>query len=119
ESWRTIMPLTRTTRFVDRSPKDGSRYRLVAVNNLGDEFDVGEQALAPIRNLAAWPMPYRGGTMDISFRVEDSRGAPTPLQLEVLDIAGRRVHTIATGAYAPGLHHLQWNASAGARGALP
>jgi hypothetical protein len=119
EPWRTIMPLSRATTFLDQSPRDGSHYRLVAVNNLGDELEVGEQALAPLRNLAAWPLPYRGGNLDISFRIDGAVVAGVPVDIEVLDIAGRHLHTLANGVFTPGIHHVQWNGSATGVGSLP
>jgi hypothetical protein len=119
ESWRTIMPLARVQNFVDHAPRDGAHYKLIAVTNFGDELEIGEQALAPIRHLAAWPLPYRGGALQISFRVDDTGTPNVPVQLEVLDIAGRRVRALSDAAFAPGLHHLEWDGRGDGRGALP
>ncbi len=80
---------------------------------------MGEQALAPMRNLAAWPLPYRGGELAISFRIDGAAGAGVPVHIEVLDVAGRHVHTLANGAYTPGIHRLQWNGGAPGVGTLP
>lgn len=57
--------------------------------------------------LAIWPNPTRG-----SVRVSFVLTAPTPAQLEVIDVSGRRVIERRLGTYAAGEHSLVLEAGA-------
>jgi hypothetical protein len=54
------------SRYLDAAGTASSRYRVAAVNGLGEELSLGEVALAPAAPLAAWPRP-RGGAMQVSL----------------------------------------------------
>ena len=109
-AWRTIVALTRATSYTDPAGAPGNRYRLFAVNGLGDELLMGEAGLLPAAALAAWPLPYRDGLLQISFAVASALGGgPGHAEVAILDLAGRRVRTVATGAYKAGYHLASWD----------
>jgi len=75
--------------------------------------DVAPGGIASHLRLAApWPQPSRG-TVHLAFEV-----AQGTADLEVLDIAGRRLATLGTGIRA-GLHHMTWNGRSKDGGTLP
>ncbi len=109
-SYQTIVPLTSETSYMDRSGPAGARYRLFSVNGLGEELLLGEAALLPARALAAWPLPYRGGSLSISFAAAGARGGgPGETSVELFDISGRRLRSIARGRFASGHHSVTWD----------
>jgi hypothetical protein len=55
------------------------------------------------RLLGVAPNPFNPRT---SIRVETPGG---PLTLEIIDLGGRRVRTVATGSLTPGVHDLVWD----------
>lgn len=63
-------------------------------------------AVAPARSLAAWPLPYKGGALSVSF-VIPSRGGNAELSL--LDLAGRHVRTLQRGALEAGRQVIAWD----------
>lgn len=98
--WTTIVPLTRETRYVDANGSPGSVYRLTAVNGLGEEYLLGETGAPALAPLSAWPNPYRGGSLRVSFALFGQAGSATfDADVAVFDIAGRRVRTLATGRF--------------------
>ena len=71
---------------------------------------LGETALLPSRPLAAWPQPYAGGELHVSFAVASPLGGGTAhTEVALYDLAGRRVRSIASGAFAPGTRAATWN----------
>jgi len=95
----------------------GARYRLIAVNGLGDEYALGETAVAPVlaagEALAAWPLPFRpasDGSLTIAFAtIGGFGGAAGGADLALYDTSGRLVRQIARGTYAAGTHAASWD----------
>jgi len=108
--FRTLVSLTRETTYRDAVGAAGSRYRLFAVNGLGEELLLGEASLLPARPLAAWPLPYRGGMLNVSFAVYGLLGASAgQAEVAVHDPAGRLVRTLATGEFIGGQQLVTWD----------
>jgi hypothetical protein len=85
-----------------------SRYRLVAVNGLGEEYILGEVASAPAlgeeQSLRAYPSPVGSSGAHVAFRVPlglTGRGA-MQVSLAVYGADGRRVRTLVDGTYSAG-----------------
>jgi len=111
--------------FVDAGAADAAaRYRLTAVNGLGEEYILGETRLAPSlargRDLAIAPNPARDGRTQVVFRAPADRplggGA---LDLAIFDAAGRRVRTLAAGDGTAGVRSIEWDGRDGAGRDLP
>ena len=83
------------------------RYRLTGINGLGEELLLGETALAPRAALAAWPLPYRGGTLNLSFATYEGRTGAT--KVAVYDLRGRLVRTLVDGAFPAGTQTATWD----------
>jgi len=108
--WRTIAALTRETSYTDPSGGPGSRYRLFAVNGLGEELWLGEATIRPLASLAAWPLPYHGGDLAISFATAGGLGTGgARTEVAVYDVRGRLVRRIAHGSWTQGYHTVTWN----------
>jgi hypothetical protein len=108
--WTTIAALTRETSVNDPDGGPGSQYRLFAVNGFGEELWVGEASLRPRASLAAWPLPYRGGDLTVSFATASGLGGGyAPAEVRIFDVRGSLVKTIARGSYAPGYHTTAWD----------
>lgn len=108
--WQTLVSLTREISHHDADGAPGSRYRLFAVNGLGEELLLGEAAFLSARPLAAWPLPYRGGQLTVSFGVAGGIGGGRgSADLMVYDVAGRLVCTLANGEFTPGYQMVSWN----------
>lgn len=104
--WRTLVSLTRETSFRDASGGAGARYRLSATNGLGETFVLGETMLPPSRPLAAWPLPYSGGDLNVAFAIYGRLGdASGRAEVGLYDLAGRLVRTLARGTFA-GTHRI-------------
>lgn len=115
--WRTLVALTRETSATDPDGGPGSRYRLFAVNGLGEELWLGETSLRPAVPLAAWPLPYRGGNLSISFAtVGGLGGGAGRTEVAIFDVSGRLVRTIARGEYAAGYQSAVWDGRDGRGG---
>ncbi len=68
-------------------------------------------ATAPSGGLAdALVAPFPNPTTR-SARVEFTLSQPSDITLDVFDVTGRRVASLAGGAYAAGTHGLDWDAS--------
>ena len=108
--WETVVALTRETSYTDRGAARSGRYRLFAVNGLGQELLLGEAALLPARSLAAWPLPYRDGELTVSFGVAGGiGGGPGRAEVAVFDLSGRHVRTLVSGAFESGYRTATWN----------
>lgn len=109
-AWTRVASLLGDTSFEDPSGGPGSRYRLVAVNGLGEEYVLGETSLSPIAPLAAWPLPYSGGDLTISFATASGRSAVDgSAHVAIYDLGGRLVRTLAEGRFAPGRERVTWD----------
>ncbi|TPW08163.1 MAG: hypothetical protein FD129_2474, partial [bacterium] len=90
--WETVVPLTRETTYQDNNGRAGMRYRLSGINGLGQELLLGETGFGPLAALAAWPLPYRGGMLSVSFLTAGGLGgSAAPTDLSIFDINGRRI----------------------------
>jgi hypothetical protein len=96
--------------FIDSSPTTSSRYRLIAINGLGEEYVLGETSVAPAlsegRLLAVSPNPSVGGNVSIAFRTAQA-GQQT--DLSIYDASGRRVRTLASESFALGVRSIAWD----------
>jgi hypothetical protein len=102
--------ITTGTTFYDPDGVPGTRYRLVAVNGLGGESEIGYARAAPGRGvgLDVWPQPYAGGTMEI--RITLSPVSPSAAaSIEVFDIAGRSVRSLSTRSLSPTTQAATWD----------
>jgi hypothetical protein len=105
-----LVALTRETTVRDPQASAGSRYRLFAVNGLGAELLLGETALLPRRALDAWPRPYRGGALHVSFAAAAGLGGgPGKVEIGVYDVRGRLVRSIVRGLFPAGFHAATWD----------
>jgi hypothetical protein len=96
--------------YSDASGSQGSTYRLTAVNGLGDELELGRRMLAPSAPLAAWPLPYRGGDLFISFAIFGRLGATSgSAEVALYDVFGRRVRDLAGGTFGGSQQIIRWD----------
>ncbi len=108
--WQVLVERTCETSCVDAQAAPGARYRLTAINGLGDEYVLGTTTFGSFAPLAARPLPYRGGELAISFATMGGLGGGVgPAGVTLHDVAGRRVRTIARGLYAAGYEHASWD----------
>jgi hypothetical protein len=109
-AWQTIVPLTRETSYTDQGAAPATRYRLFAVNGIGEELLLGETSLHPATPLSAWPLPYRGGTLSISFATAGGLGGgPGPARVALYDVSGRLLRSLARGDYPAGYQSVVWD----------
>jgi hypothetical protein len=112
--WATIVPTTRATTARDPNGEAGSRYRLYAINGLGDELLIGETALAAARPLSAWPLPYRDGALQVAFATYGGLGGGTgEAEVGIYDLSGRLVRELAHGSYQAGVQRVLWDGRGG------
>jgi hypothetical protein len=98
------------SRYADGGGVPGTSYRLVAVNGLMEELELGRVDLAPAAPLAAWPMPYRGGLLSCSFGVNGEFGSTLgDAVVELYDLSGRLVRTLARGRFQAGYRTVRWD----------
>jgi hypothetical protein len=108
--WATVAALTRETSYTDPSAGPASRYRLFAVNGLGEELMLGETSFRPAARLTAWPLPYRGGNLSITFATYGGAGGGSgPAVVSLYDVSGRLVRTIARGDFPAGYQAAAWD----------
>jgi flagellar hook assembly protein FlgD len=82
----------------------------VAVNGLSQELELGRVALAPAAPLAAWPLPYRGGTLNVSFTLFGGLGAVGgSAEIRLFDLSGRLVRLLADGPFTDGHPLITWD----------
>jgi hypothetical protein len=88
----------------------GSRYRLVAVNGLGQELSVGQLSLTAAAPLAAGPLPYRNGELTVSFATAGGLGGgAAEATVELFDIGGRKVRSLVRAPLEAGYHTTVWD----------
>jgi len=107
--------LLRTASYRDTAPAGAARYRLIAVNGLGEEYVLGEAATAALpvgRDLTVTPNPAVNGVAVFRFRVPyDARGGASSVSVRVVvyDASGRLVTTVASGSYSTGVQSAAWD----------
>ena len=83
-------------------------YRVVSLDRAGAEQLLGTVALTPQRIIARLlpnaPNPFRASTM-IAFDLDRT----SKIRLDVLDISGRLVTTLASGVRSAGHNEIEWN----------
>ena len=62
--------------------------------------------LVSARSLAAWPFPYKGGALNVSFVIPSRGGAA---EVRMVDLAGRHVRTLKRGTAEAGRQVLTWD----------
>jgi hypothetical protein len=89
------------TTYTDTQGLPGHSYRLVGVNGLQEEMELGRVAYAaPFVGLRAWPSPVRAlGALQIQFVIPlGSAGLPAAdMDVAVFNLAGRRIANLARG----------------------
>jgi len=109
-AWQTLVGLTRETSYVDETAGPDARYRLFAVNGLGEALLLGETEFRPRAPLAAWPLPYRGGALSISFATFGGLGGGTgDAELDLFDVSGRLVRHLARSRFPAGYQSISWD----------
>jgi len=110
EVWATVVALTRETAYTDPAGGPGTRYRLFAVNGLGESLLLGETSLRQLKPLAAWPLPYRGGSLTVTFATAGGLGTGgAKTEVSIFDVRGRLVKRLARGAYPQGYNVAMWD----------
>jgi hypothetical protein len=92
----------------------GATYVLAAIHGFGEEAELGRVTLASAgATMRAWPTPLGGGALSIECAVPfDAAGrAPQDLALEIFDVSGRRIASLAGGGAATdlGLLRATWD----------
>jgi len=62
----------------------------------------------PTRSLAAWPLPYRGGRLAVTLAT-GGEGSADEAVLEIYDLTGRRLRTLAPRTFSAGHQSTDWN----------
>ena len=109
-TWQTVVPLTRETAYADPIASPVTRYRLFAVNGFGEELLLGETSFHAASPLAAWPLPYRGGNLSVSFATSGGLGGgQDPAEVSIYSASGQLVRTVARGVYGAGFQSTVWD----------
>jgi hypothetical protein len=91
--------------FTSRTGKGSFRMVSSSVQFGGRPAGGGAPA-APARGIAAWPLPYKGGALNVSF-VIPARGGDA--EVRMIDLAGRHVRTLQRGTYEAGRMVTTWD----------
>lgn len=82
-------------------------FRMVSASvQFGGRPAGGGGEVAPARSLAAWPLPYKGGALSVSFVIPSRGGAA---EIDLMDLAGRRVRTLHRGTLEAGRQVVAWD----------
>ena len=106
--------ITETT-YTDPEGVPGHRYRLVGVNGLQEELELGRITYElAFTGLRAWPSPVRTtGVLQIQFANPlGAAGLPaSDLDVAVFDLSGRRIADLASGQLVAegGILSITWN----------
>lgn len=110
ENWRRVTPMLRANVWEDAESRSGDRYRLSAINGIGQEIALGEVEANLTTSLSAWPLPFRGGSLSISFATASAPGgAPGATNVRVYDVQGRAVRTLVDDRLSAGQHSVTWD----------
>jgi hypothetical protein len=111
--WFTLVSRTTETSYHDRDGTQGDKYRLFAVNGLGDQLYLGQTGDGAPPSLPtgvlAYPVPYSAGELTIAFATVTVGGAPVESEVAIYDVAGRRVKTVARGRFADAVGVVKWD----------
>ena len=91
--------------YTARAGRGSFRVVSASVQFGGRPADNGGQ-IAPARSLAAWPLPYKGGAMNVSFVIPSRGGAA---EVRMIDLAGRQVRTLQRGTLEAGRQVITWD----------
>ncbi|MEQ1834287.1 MAG: FlgD immunoglobulin-like domain containing protein, partial [Candidatus Eisenbacteria bacterium] len=91
--------------YTARTGKGSFRVASASVQFGGKPADNGGQ-VAPARSLAAWPLPYKGGALNVSFVIPSRGGAA---EVRMIDLAGRHVRTLTRGTAEAGRQVIAWD----------
>jgi hypothetical protein len=109
-AWQTIVAHTKDTRYHDTGAQQGCRYRLYGTDGLQQEFLLGETTFTSGAPLAAWPLPYQGGDLTISFATASGVGGGIGhTEVILYNALGQRVRTVASGSYPAGYQTVAWD----------
>jgi hypothetical protein len=109
-AWLPVVTVGSVSTYLDTKGELGDRYRLFAINGLGGEQMIGETVFLPATLLAAWPLPFAGGALNISFMAAaGSENGATRTAVAVYDGSGRLVRRIAEGDFSSGAHLVSWD----------
>ena len=84
------------------NPKESATFKVIFGRNL----EIAPQA---VHLGIAYPNPTSGQTV-MGFSLPKSGGYNQSVSLEIVDITGKKVGTVAHGRFDPGYHELTWNA---------
>ena len=110
--WMTIVSNTKESGYHDREGKEGDRYRLYAINGLGEEFylgEAGDKAPAVPKGLLVYPIPYRSGDLTIEFATGNVGGVPVETEVAIYDVLGRKIKTVARGQFTSAARQVTWD----------
>lgn len=91
--------------YTARAGRGSFRVVSASVQFGGRPADNGGQ-VAPARSLAAWPLPYKGGALNVSFVIPSRGGAA---EVRMIDLAGRHIRTLQRGTLEAGRQVLTWD----------
>jgi len=91
--------------YTARAGRGSFRVVSASVQFGGRPADNGGQ-VAPARSLAAWPLPYKGGALNVSFVIPSRGGAA---EVRMIDLAGRHVRTLTRGTAEAGRQVISWD----------
>ena len=104
-----VEPPTLTSQSASASPL-GNVVSIFAVNGFGDELLLGETSIAPLRAIAAWPLPYRGGALTVMFASAGGLGAGHgKTEVAIYDVQGRLIRTLTEGLFPQGYQQVVWD----------
>jgi hypothetical protein len=104
--WVTIVNLTTETSLRDADGNLGARYRLFSRNRLGEEQLVGETQFEPRAPLVAWPIPYHGGDMFISYAAASGQ---KKVKLSIFSSSGRLIRELEDQSVEEGFNAVTWD----------
>ncbi len=90
--------------YTARAGKGSFRVVSASVQFGGKPVQGGEVLAA--RSLAAWPLPYKGGALNVSFVIPSRGGAA---EIRMVDLAGRHVRTLQKGTLEAGRQVISWD----------
>ena len=91
--------------YTARAGRGSFRVVSASVQFGGRPADNGGQVV-PARSLAAWPLPYKGGALNVSFVIPSRGGAA---EVRMIDLAGRHIRTLQRGTLDAGRQVLTWD----------